>query len=94
MWLSGALVLVLFFFLQDKQGWSSPYQSEAEESCEEEEEGEDKEENGTSGKKEETAKHKQIFIQELLLASLSLGNSLEEQEQEDSQSWVGIVFLF
>jgi hypothetical protein len=44
--------------------------TEAEESSDEEEEGE--EDSGT--------KQKQIFIQELLLASLSLGNSLDEQD--------------
>jgi hypothetical protein len=30
----------------------------------------------------DTAKQKQIFIQELLLAALSLGNSLEEEQEE------------
>jgi hypothetical protein len=45
--------------------------TEAEESSDEEE-GEGEEDSGT--------KQKQIFIQELLLASLSLGNSLDEQD--------------
>jgi hypothetical protein len=51
-----------------------PRDPEAEESCEEE----DEEEEGSSG-----SLHKQIFIQELLLASLSLGRSLEDQEERD-----------
>ena len=47
--------------------------TEAEESSDDEEgEGEGEEDSGT--------KQKQIFIQELLLASLSLGNSLDEQD--------------
>ena len=52
---------------------------EAEESCEEEEE-EGVEEEEKEGGRGDTAKQKQIFIQELLLAALSLGNSLDEQD--------------
>ena len=52
---------------------------EAEESCEEEEEAGVEEEEKAGGRGD-TAKQKQIFIQELLLAALSLGNSLDEQD--------------
>jgi len=44
------------------------------------EESSDDEEGEAEGEEDSGTKQKQIFIQELLLASLSLGNSLDEQD--------------
>ena len=61
---------------------------EAEESGEEEEEEEREAEEEGEGRGGDTAKQKQIFIQELLLASLSLATSLDEQDGGSGcESW-------
>ena len=75
----------MHFFIKRPKNFKAPKRNlilsfpEAEESCEEEEE-EGVEEEEKEGGRGDTAKQKQIFIQELLLAALSLGNSLDEQD--------------